>query len=404
MGQDRGMQILQQLSRLQGRNIYPQLQVINKWQLNQLVLSGRSIKSSIRSTRRKRKTLQDYNISIKLNLNYADVYNNRGVLQNGLGDKQKALQDHTIAIKLNQNYAPAYYTQVIIQLYTQEFYLKNKEKIKSPSKNQLYKGIAQMILHVLILEIKPINIYINQNIQTNQFHINKPLYEQKFNDLENQIIKLSDENSDMKMKINSILEQDYFQVSETLKQLNKKENINQFMYFNALVWTLFPRIYFKLIKMQQQNVIQNNAKLFFQKVVNAGLSTLGALPGGRNTFNLINTALDYGFEYRKNKNLLKDQQTEQYFQMQFYTSCSIINKDINCKPELSKSFLSNLTDKPESNFKFFVDQLLTEEDKQFRDSEYWAASTGDASIILNYMKKNSERMANQILNKQVILK
>jgi tetratricopeptide (TPR) repeat protein len=54
------------------------------------------------------RAISDYSEAIQLNPNYADAYNNRGVIWHKKGDQDKAIADFNIAIQLNPNFAEAY--------------------------------------------------------------------------------------------------------------------------------------------------------------------------------------------------------------------------------------------------------------------------------------------------------
>jgi tetratricopeptide (TPR) repeat protein len=51
------------------------------------------------------------NQAIKIDPNYVNAYNNRGVARSKLGDKQGAIEDYTQAIKIDPNYVNAYYNR-----------------------------------------------------------------------------------------------------------------------------------------------------------------------------------------------------------------------------------------------------------------------------------------------------
>ena len=54
------------------------------------------------------KALSAYGTAIQLKPDYAEVYNNRGNINNGLGSHDAALEDYNEAIRLNPNFAEAY--------------------------------------------------------------------------------------------------------------------------------------------------------------------------------------------------------------------------------------------------------------------------------------------------------
>jgi tetratricopeptide (TPR) repeat protein len=59
----------------------------------------------------KQGAIDDFNLAIKINPNLAQAYFVRGVVRNELGDKQGAIDDYNQAIKINPNYAEAYYNR-----------------------------------------------------------------------------------------------------------------------------------------------------------------------------------------------------------------------------------------------------------------------------------------------------
>jgi tetratricopeptide (TPR) repeat protein/S1-C subfamily serine protease len=59
--------------------------------------------------------IDDYNQAIKINPNNAYAYSNRGVVRNELGDKPGAIDDYNQAIKINPNLAEAYYNRGVVR-------------------------------------------------------------------------------------------------------------------------------------------------------------------------------------------------------------------------------------------------------------------------------------------------
>ena len=59
----------------------------------------------------KQGAIDDYNQAINIDPNYVDAYNNRGVFRDDLGDKQGAIDDYTQAINIDPSYVDAYYNR-----------------------------------------------------------------------------------------------------------------------------------------------------------------------------------------------------------------------------------------------------------------------------------------------------
>ncbi|MBW4497732.1 MAG: serine protease [Oscillatoria princeps RMCB-10] len=59
--------------------------------------------------------LAEYSQAIAMNPNYADAYNNRGVVRYDSGDKPAALADYNEAIRINPNLASAYYNRGLVR-------------------------------------------------------------------------------------------------------------------------------------------------------------------------------------------------------------------------------------------------------------------------------------------------
>ena len=55
--------------------------------------------------------IEDFNSAIRINPDYADAYNNRGAVRKNLGEYQAAIEDYSEAIRINPNDANAYYNR-----------------------------------------------------------------------------------------------------------------------------------------------------------------------------------------------------------------------------------------------------------------------------------------------------
>lgn len=62
------------------------------------------------------KALAAYDTAIRLQPDYAEVYNNRGNIKSGLGSHDAALEDYDEAIRLNPDFMNAYINRGIVQL------------------------------------------------------------------------------------------------------------------------------------------------------------------------------------------------------------------------------------------------------------------------------------------------
>lgn len=67
------------------------------------------------------KALSAYDTAIRLQPDYAEVYNNRGNIKNELGSRDAALDDYNEAICLNPNFAEAYYNRGVQKVLCEEF-------------------------------------------------------------------------------------------------------------------------------------------------------------------------------------------------------------------------------------------------------------------------------------------
>ena len=52
--------------------------------------------------------IEDFNKAIEINPQYAEAFNNRGIVKYNLGDKQGAIKDYNKAIEINPQYADAF--------------------------------------------------------------------------------------------------------------------------------------------------------------------------------------------------------------------------------------------------------------------------------------------------------
>ena len=55
--------------------------------------------------------LEVYNSALKVNPNFAQAYNNRGVLKVAMNDTKGAFEDYEKALSLNAKYADVYYNR-----------------------------------------------------------------------------------------------------------------------------------------------------------------------------------------------------------------------------------------------------------------------------------------------------
>lgn len=65
--------------------------------------------------------LSAYDTAIRLQPDYAEVYNNRGNIKNKLGSRDAALDDYNEAICLNPHFAEAYYNRAVQKVISEEF-------------------------------------------------------------------------------------------------------------------------------------------------------------------------------------------------------------------------------------------------------------------------------------------
>ena len=95
------------------------------------------------------KALSAYDVAIRLQPDYAEVYNNRGNIKNRLGCSDDALTDYDTAIRLNPHFAEAYYNRAVHKVLCEEFdaaIVDFTEAIRLNSDSAeayAYRGIAQ---------------------------------------------------------------------------------------------------------------------------------------------------------------------------------------------------------------------------------------------------------------------
>jgi tetratricopeptide (TPR) repeat protein len=71
-----------------------------------LKMSGKKIKEEIK----------DYSLAIKIDLNYAEAYNNRGIAKRNIQDLEGAINDFTKAISIDRKYSMAYSNRGIVKI------------------------------------------------------------------------------------------------------------------------------------------------------------------------------------------------------------------------------------------------------------------------------------------------
>ena len=67
------------------------------------------------------KALSAYDTAIRLQPDYAEVYNNRGNIKNALGSRDATLDDYNEAICINPHFAEAYYNRAVQKILCEEF-------------------------------------------------------------------------------------------------------------------------------------------------------------------------------------------------------------------------------------------------------------------------------------------
>ena len=67
------------------------------------------------------KALSAYDTAIRLQPDYAEVYNNRGNIKNELGSRDAALDDYDASIRLNPHFVEAYYNRGVQKVLREEF-------------------------------------------------------------------------------------------------------------------------------------------------------------------------------------------------------------------------------------------------------------------------------------------
>ena len=92
--------------------------------------------------------IEDYNKAIELNPNYAEAYNNRGIVKYNLGNINEAIEDYNKAIELNSNYSEAYYNRglVKLELKENEEALNDFETAYNCANNDLKKDLINRII------------------------------------------------------------------------------------------------------------------------------------------------------------------------------------------------------------------------------------------------------------------
>ncbi|CAD8124540.1 unnamed protein product [Paramecium sonneborni] len=408
-------------------------------------------------TEQREKALKDYNKAIELDPEYPSSYNNRGMLLKIIGKSEEALQDYQKAIMLSSNnplyfanigdiyYSNQSYHQAT-QYYNQSLLLLQQLTLQLQTELNLTNDNLSFIkgkIEILLLIQQDINkIKSDLELLPGKFQKNKKvsiLYSEKINNIEQQVIKklntssskeyqyqqqnlletlremqldlkivrkeiiqLKQENVELRQKIQQLEFQDRYIIDQSMVELKKQENQHQFIYYKALFWRLYyylqamAQISTDLYQFNKDAMIEStseNVMNIVQKVFNVGTSALGSVPIVGNTFMIINAALDFTLEYKKENKFKRRLIRLNNILRIFAINPSDLEIEVQMAAiQLSKQQEKNFKQKQKSQFTEFVDQLAQKENQIYESNFHWQNGTEDALYILKYLEENNSQI------------
>ncbi|CAD8055920.1 unnamed protein product [Paramecium primaurelia] len=216
---------------------------------------------------------------------------------------------------------------------------------------------------------------------------------QIINEQNDRINHLEEDNQKLK-------QQDGYQIQESMIILQKAENKHQFIYYKALFWKLYyylsamQQISSELYQMNRDAMIESKSEKVLdivQKVFNVGSKVVGVIPIGGEAFDLINEALDYAIEQKK-ENKFKVRLHKLTNILKCFNIISPVDLENEVKIaaiELAKKQQLDLEGKNNKQFEEFVNKLSKSEILEDENNMYWKNGTNDALVILKYLEDYS---------------
>ncbi|CAK76402.1 unnamed protein product, partial (macronuclear) [Paramecium tetraurelia] len=204
------------------------------------------------------------------------------------------------------------------------------------------------------------------------------------------------EDDNIKLK-----QQDGYQIQQSMLLLEKSENKHQFIYYKALFWKLYYylsamlQISTELYQANRDAMIESQSEKVLdivQKVFNVGSKVVGVIPIGGEASQLINEALDYTIEQKK-ENKFKVRLNKLTNILKWYNIISPVELENEVKVaaiELAKKQQIDLNARNYQQFDEFVNKLSKSEKIDDNKNLHWKNGTNDALVILKYLDDQSE--------------
>ncbi|CAD8154798.1 unnamed protein product [Paramecium octaurelia] len=224
---------------------------------------------------------------------------------------------------------------------------------------------------------------------------------QYLSQLHQTILKQHDRITNLEEDNIKLKQQDGYQIQQSLLQLQNGENKHQFIYYKALFWKLYyylsamMQISTELYQANRDAMIESQSEKVLdivQKVFNVGSKVLGFMPIGGEAFQLINEALDYTIEQKK-QNKFKDRLNKLTNILKCYNIISPVELENEVKVaaiELAKKQQIDLNARKYQQFDEFVSKLSKSEKPEDEKDVHWKNGTNDALVILKYLEDQSE--------------